>query len=97
MTETKFGFTQFGTQTPMWAKYTFRIVAAISFVVGGLIFIDPSIPDSLKVRLLFYIGGFDKLILTLSKMFGVQPSEDESDENSERVIGDGTRPKQGPK
>lgn len=75
MANLKFGPEGLVNETPMWAKWMFRIVALITtaaaFVVAG----DPGIPDPIKVRVLLYLKGFDMLILGFSKLFGMQPEE----------------------
>lgn len=59
------------SETPQWAKWTFRIVFAITGVATFIIAGDPSIPDETKVRIGVYLKGVDMLIFGLSKMFGV--------------------------
>jgi hypothetical protein len=59
------------SETPEWAKWTFRIVFAITGVATFIIAGDPSIPDDLKVRIGVYLKGIDMFVFTLSKMFGV--------------------------
>ena len=60
------------SETPDWAKWTFRIVFAITGVATFVIAGDPSIPDELKVRIGVYLKGVDMFVFTLSKMFGVE-------------------------
>ena len=60
------------SETPEWAKWTFRIVFAITGVATFIIAGDPSIPDDVKVRIGVYLKGVDMLIFGLSKMFGVE-------------------------
>lgn len=59
------------SETPEWAKWTFRIVFAITGVATFIIAGDPSIPDDVKVRIGVYLKGVDMLVFTISKMFGV--------------------------
>ena len=63
------------SETPEWAKWTFRIVFAITGVATFIIAGDPSIPDDLKVRIGVYLKGIDMLVFTVSKMFGVEVKE----------------------
>ncbi len=60
------------SETPQWAKWTFRIVFAITGVATFIIAGDPSLPDDVKVRIGVYLKGVDMLIFGLSKMFGVE-------------------------
>lgn len=75
----KFGASGLANDTPMWARWAFRITAMITtaacFVVAG----DPGIPDILKVRILLYLKGMDMVVLGLSKMFGVEPDKKENE------------------
>jgi hypothetical protein len=59
------------SKTPDWAKWTFRIVFAITGVATFIIASDPSIEDTLKVQIGVYLKGVDMFVFTLSKMFGV--------------------------
>ena len=59
------------SETPDWAKWTFRIVFAITGVATFVIASDPSIEDNLKVQIGVYLKGADMFVFTLSKMFGV--------------------------
>ncbi|MFZ4413991.1 MAG: hypothetical protein ACOYOV_12980 [Bacteroidales bacterium] len=59
------------SKTPDWAKWTFRIVFAITGVATFVIASDPSIEDTLKVQIGVYLKGVDMFVFTLSKMFGV--------------------------
>jgi len=81
MTKTKFGVAGLMLKTPLWAKVTFRIVAALSLVAAFIVAGDPGINSDLKVRIMLYLAGFDKLILMLSKLFGVEPEEEEEEED----------------
>jgi hypothetical protein len=45
------------SETPEWAKWTFRIVFAITGVATFIIAGDPSIPDDVKVRIGVYLKG----------------------------------------
>lgn len=74
MADLKFGQAGLANETPIWAKWIFRIFSilttAAAFVVAG----DPSIPDMLKVRIMLYLKGADIVILGISNMFGLQPA-----------------------
>jgi hypothetical protein len=59
------------SKTPDWAKWTFRIVFAITGVATFIIASDPSIEDNLKVQIGVYLKGVDMFVFTLSKMFGI--------------------------
>ena len=59
------------SKTPDWAKWTFRIVFAVTGVATFIIASDPSIEDNLKVQIGVYLKGVDMFVFTLSKMFGV--------------------------
>jgi hypothetical protein len=58
-------------ETPDWAKWTFRVVFALTTVAAFIIAADPSLHDDTKVRLGVYLKGLDMFVFTLSKMFGV--------------------------
>jgi len=82
MKNLKFGTDGILLETPVWAKWVFRITTilttAVAFVVAG----DPSIPDMIKVRILLYLKGLDIIVLGLSKMFGIIPEEKEPADNN---------------
>ncbi len=82
MKNLKFGADGILLETPVWARWVFRITTiittAIAFVVAG----DPSIPDMMKVRILLYLKGLDIIVLGLSKMFGIISEEKESADNN---------------
>jgi hypothetical protein len=63
------------SETPEWAKWTFRIVFAITGVATFIIAADPSVPDDVKVRIGVYLKGIDMFVFTISKMFGVEVKE----------------------
>ncbi len=73
--ETKVSFGQLNAPTPMWAKIAFRITIIITSAATFIIASDPAISDDIKIRLGVYLKGFDLLILGLSNLFGIIPSE----------------------
>lgn len=62
----------FSKETPMWAKWTFRIVFAVTTVAAFVIAADPAINAEAKVRIGVYLKGLDMLVYLISKGFGVQ-------------------------
>lgn len=69
----------FKKETPLWAKWMFRIVFALTTAATFVIASDPHIPDVLKVRIGVYLKGFDMLIYAVSKGLGVDKKEVEND------------------
>ena len=73
-TKTAFGtMSALKSETPKWAKWTFRIVFILTAVSTFIIASDDAIPMEWKVRLGVYLKGLDML----SKMFGVQVKDEE--------------------
>ncbi|WP_343692756.1 hypothetical protein [Chitinophaga sp.] len=77
-TETKFGFDQLNTRTPLWAKRTFYIVSVLTTVAVFIVSGDPAIKPDTAVRIMLYLKGLDMLTLALSKMFGLQTKDEQS-------------------
>ena len=75
-----FGIDQITKETPMWAKWMFRIVFLLTTVAVFIISAEPSIDDALKVRLNLYLTGLDMLVYGLSKMFGVKLKKENDNE-----------------
>ena len=76
----EFGVKQLGEQTPVWAKWVFRVVFLLTTIATFLIAADPAISDVVKVRIGVYLKGLDMLVFGLSKMVGVTLNNKE-DEN----------------
>ena len=76
----EFGIEQIKTQTPVWAKWVFRVVFLLTTIATFLIAADPAIADVLKVRIGVYLKGLDMLVFGLSKMVGITLNNKE-DEN----------------
>lgn len=66
-------------QTPMWAKWMFRIVFILTTAATFVIASDPGIPDALKVRIGVYLKGFDMLVFGFSKLFGEEVETPDTD------------------
>lgn len=75
---TKFGISQVLNKTPNWAIWMFRIVFILTTVATFVIASDPSISDDLKVRIGVYLKGLDMLIFSISKLFGVDVKQNET-------------------
>ena len=73
-----FGPGQIVNETPMWAKWMFRICFLLTSVVAFIIASDPGIPDALKVRIGVYLKATDLFVWGLSKMFGVKIDDDKN-------------------
>ncbi len=76
---TKIGISQLSKATPVWASWMFRIVFVLTTALTFIIASDPTIPDELKVRIGVYLKGFDMVIYSISKMFGVDPKSEENE------------------
>ena len=78
---TKIGISQVTQPTPLWASWMFRIVfiltTAATFVIAG----EPTIDDATKVRIGLYLKGFDMVVYGVSKMFGIDPKEEPTEES----------------
>lgn len=75
----QFGVSQIQRPTPLWAKYTFRIVFLLLSVAVFMVSDYPGINESLKLLLLKWFSGINMLVWGLSKMFGVEENEKEND------------------
>lgn len=71
MNKTKFGFSQLGKPTPLWAKYIFRVVfLLLSF---GIFMVSdyPGLDEHTKLITLKWFSGINMLVWGLSKLFGI--------------------------
>lgn len=63
--------------TPQWANWTFRVVFILTTAAIMVIAADPTIPDSVKVRIGAYLKGLDFVVWGLSRMLGVEINKEE--------------------
>lgn len=61
--------------TPQWAKWTYRIVFAVTTGAAFIIASDNHIEPELRIRIGLYLKGFDMIIYTILQGFGVQKYE----------------------
>lgn len=71
-TNFQFGVSQIQNPTPLWAKYTFRIIFLLLSISVFMVSDYPGISESLKFLLLKWFSGINMLVWGLSKMFGVE-------------------------
>lgn len=69
--ETVYGIKAVSMPTPMWAKYVFRTVAAVTTAAAGVVLAVPIEPET-KAIVIACLKGVDYLVLNLSKMVGVE-------------------------
>jgi hypothetical protein len=74
-----FGFDAITQETPIWAKWVFRIVFLLTTVATFVIAADPAIADDLKVRLTVYLKALDMIVFGLSKLFGIELKKPENE------------------
>ena len=73
METTKFGLSQIGNKTPLWAKWIFRVVFLITTVTISWLAATDIIPEAQKYEItLFLKVVLDPLAYGLSKMFGIE-------------------------
>jgi len=77
-TQTKFGIGQITKATPTWAKWLFRIVYGLVIIATTALSGDPAIKDETKVRANLYLNAAGAAVFLFSKMFGVNPKDDET-------------------
>ncbi len=71
-TKIKFGPAQVGCRSPLWAKYTFRVIFLLLSFGVFMVSDYPGISDAQKFLLLKWFSGINMLAWGLSKMFGVE-------------------------
>lgn len=69
--KTKFGTSQIQNPTPLWAKYTFRIVFLLLSVAVFMVSDYPGMNEYTKLLLLKWFSGINMLVWGLSKLFGI--------------------------
>jgi hypothetical protein len=69
--KTKFGKNAIGLETPLWAKWVFRVFMILSGAATFIVASDPHIPSDIKVSVAVWLKGADMAIFGLSKMFGI--------------------------
>lgn len=63
------------SETPRWAKNTFRITFAITTALAFFMAGTQIVPEHIKFEVLLALKALDGLVYTLSKMFGVEPAD----------------------
>jgi hypothetical protein len=71
-TSTHFGFSQIKNPTPLWAKYTFRIIFLLLSCAVFMVSDYPEIDEHTKLLLLKWFSGVNMLVWGLSKLFGLE-------------------------
>lgn len=74
-TNTKFGLSQVNKPTPIWAKYTFRIVFLILSVSVFMVSDYPGLAETTKLVMLKWFSGINMLVWGLSKLFGIDEKQ----------------------
>jgi hypothetical protein len=67
-TNFQFGISQINKPTPLWAKYTFRIVFLLLSVAIFMVSDYPGMNEGVKLLLLKWFSGINMLVWGLSKM-----------------------------
>jgi hypothetical protein len=77
MTKTKFGLNQVNTETPMWAKWMFRITFIITTALTAWIAATNLFPQDTKYEITLFLKlMIDPVIFGVSKLFGINLKED---------------------
>ncbi|RYE25087.1 MAG: hypothetical protein EOP51_05205 [Sphingobacteriales bacterium] len=70
---TKFGLSQIGNQTPLWAKWIFRIIFLLTTVTISWLAATNIVSDAQKYEItLFLKVVVDPIAYGLSKLFGIE-------------------------
>jgi len=69
--------------TPMWAKWIFRGYILLAPAISGVVEADPAISELTKKRVNIYLLYFTPVVLGFSKLFGVEPADDENEPGKE--------------
>ncbi|MBN8670338.1 MAG: hypothetical protein ACK4EY_07080 [Flavipsychrobacter sp.] len=78
-TNFQFGISQINKPTPLWAKYTFRIVFLLLSVAIFMVSDYPGMNEGVKLLLLKWFSGINMLVWGLSKMVGVEENGNADD------------------
>jgi len=71
MPVTKFGFSQFWNQTPMWATWVFRVVLYLCVIAIVFVNTYTSLPANLKQIISIYAAQTIAFVHLITKMFGL--------------------------
>lgn len=75
MKTTKFGLSQIGNKTPLWAKWIFSIIFLLTTITISWLAATNVVGESQKYEItLFLKVVIDPLAYGLSKMFGIEES-----------------------
>lgn len=72
----KFGPSQIARPTPLWAKYTFRVIFLLLSFGVFMVSDYPGINEHTKLLMLKWFAGINMLSWGLSKLFGVPEASD---------------------
>jgi hypothetical protein len=75
----KFGITQVGNETPLWAKWMFRITFIITTALTGWIAATSLFPQETKYEITIFLKLFvDPVIYMVSKLFGIDLKQEDA-------------------
>ncbi len=73
--KTQFGKKAIGLETPLWAKWIFRVFMILSGAATFIVASDPNIPNDIKISVAVWLKGADMVVFGISKMFGISVDE----------------------
>lgn len=68
--------------SPKWATWLFRIVFLLTSVAVFLVANEPSVPDTLKVRIAVWLKALDVFVWGIGRGLGVKKSDFENEQNN---------------
>lgn len=77
MAEVKKTVLSVAKDTPKWAKWTYRVVFAVTTGAAFIVASDNHIDAELRIRIGLYLKGIDMIIYTILQGFGVSKYEKE--------------------
>lgn len=76
-TNVKFGISQISNPTPLWVKYSFRIIFLFLSVAVFMVSDYPGLSEQVKLLMLKWFSGINMFTWGLSKLFGVEDKQPE--------------------
>lgn len=82
-----FGLKQLKSETPLWAKWVFRVTLIVTTVLSFWIAGTNLISDNIKLEIIQALKTLDVLVFAISKLFGINIEEaKEKKEELEHLI-----------
>lgn len=69
------GFNQMGQETPLWAKWMFRITMLLTTGITVFVAGTQLLPEAYKYEVMLILKAIDPIMYGISKMFGVPITE----------------------